>query len=318
MRSKRAQSLLLREYIPFFLRLACIAAIGLQIGHADTVRLLAAIIIVRACRVLTSLDTTRIIVLRRGSSSDQRKADLSRAALVEGFSLMAEIIVLACAAMTIGAMGDRLSAGLILIAGLGAPADHLRFLGRSRRPRHMFRTMYPIALAALVAIASIYPGQSVMIFAGAFALSRWLALLAVIPGNAPLPQKTLRHPFHWTEAARRTAILGRRRFDYRIGRGILSAMLGPVGSLIARTGRGLKLHHRGNKSLIDRFGMNKIGWISMGGLMLALLAHMLITEPSSLLLLAAVMRIAATALSAWVWSGYAENIDEPVDQDDFD
>ena len=320
MTPKRMKAVFLREYLPFTIRLASIAIVAVAVGHADTVRLIAAVIVGRAARALTSLDTSRLILLRRGSETTQRTADLRRAALLETICLGAELAVLGAFALALFLIGDGKSAILILAAAAGAPPEHFLFLARADRPRRVFRHVRPIAMIALVALVSITSPAHVLNFVLAFAASRWIAVFAAMFGGAkPVTRgKQITSPFRWTDAARRTGTLGKRRIGYLIGKQILSAFLGPVGGIAARTGRGFRIHER-SVPMVDRVGIHRLAIVSCIAFAAAAAGHAIFVEPSTLILAAATARIAATAISTASWARYAtDSVDTIEDEDEDD
>jgi hypothetical protein len=120
-------------------------------------------------------------------------------------------------------------------------------------------------------------------------------------------------PLVFAELAARTEASARRRLTYRMAKSVLGGLLGPVGTVIARTGRGARLDDKISR-LIPRHrgGMATLTLVSSG----VMLFFLVLGEPATLVISSAAARIAASGGSALLWWNYASALLPDEDDDD--
>lgn len=145
----------------------------------------------------------------------------------------------------------------------------------------------------------------------ALALREWGGLSAVwlVRGSRPAAAPAVLPVLGFSEIASRTSLAARRRLIYRIGKVALS-VLGPIGSIIARTGRGGGLDGR----LAQRLSVNPIyiGLLALGCSAAAVATIVVDRGPPALLVASVMARVAAASLSVliwWRWNGSASDFD---------
>jgi hypothetical protein len=118
----------------------------------------------------------------------------------------------------------------------------------------------------------------------------------------------------FAELAARTEAAARRRLIYRMAKSLLSGLLGPFGSVIARTGRGARLDAKLSRMVPRHRGGMALLALASGGVMLFFLV--VAREPATLVLAAVSARIAASAGSALLWWNYGTALKLEEDDDD--
>lgn len=153
--------------------------------------------------------------------------------------------------------------------------------------------------------------------AAVLALRDWGGLVATLLFGARRgpPPLACSDPLSFAETAARTERVAHRRLTYRISKGLLAMLLGPVGGFAARTGRGAGLDTR----LARVVPRSRSGIAALVFAMTAVssVAFSLSREPAALLLAAAALRVAASAGSILLWWKYAQAVPE-ADEDDED
>jgi hypothetical protein len=304
-----------REYVPLAALVLTWLAIGATIGHADAVRLLAALTFVRAARALTAPATLPLLRKRMGRKDGGRQA--IRVALgVEAVALCGALVALA------GILGFLSWAGgpqMVLLALLFAPALPARFvmpLTAARSTAGLYRPS--LAFMGLgVAAAGWLLGADEYGLAMLFAAREWLALAAAYLLAPPRRRMRKRpEPLNWRDIANRSHARGRKNAAYRFSKIFLHALLGPFGSVAARTGRGLRVDRK-----LERFvphhpavlGLVAVGLTAASGALIVL-----IPEPALLLAAASLLRTAASAGNILIWGWLATEVQEADDEDDED
>lgn len=239
----RMMRLGLGEYLPLVLTVALWAVIVAAIGHADTVRLLAATVAMRAIQMLTRISTASSLRSRVGVLKAVRRQARRFAYIVQGAVLAVSLALVLLFAAGLEAIGQHQIALFLPLIAVGLPA---------RVPRYAdVRTSSPYFRLALAggglaaALAGWAAGLGVVGMALAFGAREWIAFVVVRwwPKAAHVPARPLDAPLGFAEVARNTAISGRRLLTYRITKVALT-LFGPVGNFAARTGRGLNWHNR--------------------------------------------------------------------------
>jgi len=121
-------------------------------------------------------------------------------------------------------------------------------------------------------------------------------------------------PLRFAELAMRTEAAARRRLTYRMAKSVLGALLGPFGSLIARTGRGAKMDARISRMIPRHRGGMALLTLSTAAVMLFFL--WVAREPSTLVIASAAARIAGSGGSALLWWPYGVTASPDEDDDD--
>ena len=300
-----------REYAPWAGTLLCWLIITLTVGTADAARLLAAGLFVRSLRYLVAPNSNPSLARRTTAPRAILRQAMATALKLEAAALLAGALLLSLLLSSFEAMGLAKTAGLCLLVAAGLPARFLYPLVGGRRHFIIARSGLSWGGAVLAAVAWLLdaglPGMAL-----ALGLREWIALGASLwlarrnPDKPPYAEK-----LHWHEIGAYSFRTARRRFAYRLGKGILTAVLGPVGGFAARTGRGVGMVAR-----IERFAPTSVPLLVLlcfggGGASLALLAWL--PEPSLHIVAATLFRIAVASGSILLWYRFR---DVPVGRDD--
>jgi len=307
--------LAVREYLPLAGWLATWAMLGLALGHADAVRMFAANTFVQSLRNLCALEMTGTLARRIGIE-EAFLPSRKRALRIDLLVLLACLLVSALLAGFLDLRGMDVAAGMVLLIGLGIPARHPGGVLAVRRDREVPWRL-GTAGTAVIGIALVWQlGGNWWEAALVLGLREWGGLLATFlfgrrrpPASPPEPRVLT-----FDELAARTEASARRRLTYRMAKSVLGGLLGPFGTVIARTGRGARLDARVNR-LIPRHrgGMAVLTAVS-GGTMLFFL--IVAREPATLVFASAAARIAGSGASALIWWNYAKFLDDDEDDDD--
>lgn len=226
------------EYLPLLLTVAWWAVILAAVGHADTVRILAAAVAVRGLMMVTRISTAPALRARFGSSKLIRRQSRRFAFLVQGGVVSASAALVALLVVGLDAIDQHQIAAFLPWIAVGLPARGLRYADvRTNSP--YFRLA--LALGGLVAaLGGWAAGLGAIAMALSFGLREWIAYLVIRfwPKGVREPAAPLENPLGFAELARNTAISGRRHLTYRLAKVALT-MAGPAGNFAARTGRGL-------------------------------------------------------------------------------
>ena len=308
--------LAVREYIPLALSVATWLMIGLAVGHADVVRLLAANTFVQAARSLATLELTTVFKRRLGSERSVFRASRRTALRIELGGLLACAVLLAGIAWFLDWRGMAAAAAMVAIGAISLPARHPGMVLVIGRDRAATWRIAAAATGAIGAAAVLLMGLEWWAAAIVFALRDWGGLLASLL-FAPRRDRD-RHqeptPLTFAEAAGQTESTARQRLTYRIGKSMLGAILGPFGSIAARTGRGVQIDRKLSRYIPRHRG----GFVIFTAVTLAGgLAFLLVSrEPSALLLGAALLRVSASGGSALLWWNYGSVVVDQEDDDD--
>ncbi len=304
-----------REYLPMVGWLGTWAMLAVALGHADTVRLLAANTFLQALRALCTVEMTAAIGQRIGRPQ-ALAVSRGRALRIDLLVLGAALLLAALLAGALYARGAAELAIMLAAVTVGLPARHpgmVIIAGRN----------HAVTWRAGVAMASLGGGAATLLLgldwwwaALLFGARDWggllLSLLAAKPREAAeVPSE---QPLRFAEVAARTEYLARRRITYRLAKGVLGAALGPFGTVVARTGRGFRLD-----SKLSRLVPRHRGGMAFFTLVTATIAAGLIAlsrEPFLLFLAANSLRLAGSAGSALLWWNYGSAIAVDDDADD--
>jgi hypothetical protein len=313
---RRLLRLSLREYLPLLMTIALWAAVIAAIGHADTARLLAATVALRAVQMFTRLTTAPSIKTRVTAPKAIRRQARRFARLVQLGVLAVNIVLIVALAGALDAVGQQQIALFLPLVAIGLPARVLRY-SDVRTDSPYFRLALSgggLAMALLAWMA----GLGAVGMGLAFGMREWVAYVVIRfwPKAAHVPSRPVGEPLSFAEIGRNTAISGRRQLTYRITK-IALTIFGPVGNFAARTGRGLNWHARIEPYLPHRLS----GFILMaatttgGALFLALRSG----EPAAMVGAAGLMQLAGAATNiALMWTFLPDRNDPGlvVDEDD--
>lgn len=304
-----------REYLPLSGWLLTWAIITTAIGLGDATLLLAATIFVRAAQSVAAMDTGR--ALRRRFAAGAKVFQRSRrlAIRIELLSLAGAALILCVLTLVLAATQRMDVVHAVALIGLGMPARVLSVLRRPPPPSILSRQVLAWGGVLLVAIAAV-GDLSVAAFAAAMGLREWLAfaagLMRVTARTATVSDAAAEsaHDSSLTfrEVANLTAVRARHRLSYRLVKSVLGIILGPFGSLFARTSRGVGLHKR----LICFTPRTRAAGtlLALTAFSVAIAVLTFVREPAAVLACAALLRLSASAATAVLWWNYAEAGDE--------
>jgi hypothetical protein len=316
-KKKRLKQLAWREYLPLAATAAMWAVIVLSIGHADTARLLAAVVMVRAVQLCTRLATGMALNLRLQASAALQRQAKRFAFAAQTAALAIALMLVALIAEGMKAIDQKQIAAFLPYVALGMPARYWR--------QADVRTSSPflrlaLALSGLVTVSFGWAlGWPVTLMGLAFSAREWVAyfVLRWWPRAPRIPKQRVDEPLHFDEVARYTVILGRRLLTYRLTKSLLS-VFGPIGNAAARTGRGLNWHSRFEPYMPHHFG----GFVGFSLLTLGAAFYLAMRsgEPAAMVVAAGVLQVSGATLNVvmlWRWLPHRE-VDIQLGYDDDD
>lgn len=291
-------------------------ALGLAIGHADTVRLLAANAFLAAIRAVGTLQVVPPLAQRIGANEAIWKKSMRRAWRLDLISLAA---CAALAMLLVGLLdlrGMSVAATMLAILSISLPARTPGRLlaAKRRRIAHWRVGASAVALVGGLAVLGLeLPWQAAALV---LAARDWGGLLMALAFSPPrkLPKTIAHDPLMFSEVAGSTEGSARRRLSYRMLKSLLVGVLGPAGNFAARTSRGARLDSR-LASMVPR---HRGGMLVFAATTLAVSLFFLIVsrEPSTLLLSGAFARLTGSAWSAILWWNYGTDLVGDEDDDD--
>lgn len=306
------------EYAPLIGNTLLWSQVVVHLGAKPAATLLAANLCTLAAVNLTVVVTRGVVHRRRHATPAVWRATLRMAWGVEALSALAGMATMLALVLAYDVIGRSELAVLALIQIAGLPA---RYNGPVRE-RTRFGNVNRLVRAwggALLVGGVLLAGGGAREAAAALALREWLAtgIAALLPGHRDIPDvEACGEAPRLAEFAASTAQFNARRMAYRIGKSLLSMILGPAGGLIARTSRGMRLERRlsmsGPKA---RWSIRLIAVGASGG---ALLFPALVKGPGALVVGATLLRIGFSALSALFWLRHAGDFVSPDDDEDDD
>ena len=313
-----AKRLALREYLPLGGWVLSWIMIGLAVGHADAVRLLAANAFVQAIRNVCTVDAMQVFGLRSRSEEANFKQARGAALRFELGGLAACALATIIIVVLLGYRGLHDAAGMVAIVAIGIPArtpGALLVAHRKRLPHWRIAS----AMTFLVGSTMVLPLAMHWVAAAiVLALREWGGLVGtlIFAPERSLEERGINKPLRFAEAARRTEAGARQKLSYRLISSLSSLVLGPLGNVAARTGRELGKLDRRLARLVPR---SKSGFIlfTVGTAAGAAFFLLVSREPSTLLAAAAFTRLSASGASVLLWwrfAGHASN-DEQLDED---
>ncbi len=271
------------------------------IGHAQTARLLAAVVLVRAVQMLTKLATTTSLRLRIAADGAVRRQARRFAFNLQSAALAIALIIIAALAEGLKAIDQHQIAAFLPFVAIGAPARYWR-LADVRTASPYFRLALGVSGLATAGLAWGL-GWPAMLFGLAFGLREWIAYAALRwwPREPRVPKSVIDQPLRFIEVARYSVILGRRLLTYRLTKSLL-AVLGPIGNAAARTGRGLNWHSRFEPYVPHHLG----GFIAFSVLTFGAAAYLALRsgEPAAMIVAAGLLQVCGAATNVllfWRW-----------------
>lgn len=315
--AKRAVHLTGQEYLPMLATIAFWALSAFTIGHADTARLIAVTVILRAVIMLASLSSSGPLRRRLNASHEVLGKSRRNVLLMELGSLGMAAALVAAITMGFETANRSMLALMLPLCALSLPVRSYRGIDPRANPIGL---RLAIALGTVIAGGAawaLFPAPAGM--ALAYGAREWLALILTFLfftnrlATATPTDEVLKFP----EVARNTVVGSRRRLAFRLTKNIL-AVFGPFGNVAARTGRGLQL----DKKLEPYMPHNRTGFtlfaLVTGGAATALL--MLSSKPVAALVAAAMFQLCAIAMNILILWRYLPKRDDPnlviVDDDD--
>lgn len=289
-----------QEYLPLAAWVLSWAALTAALGLSAAVVLMAANGFVQAIRSLFLLQSSDAVAVRLDCALEAKSQARKFAFRADVASLAGCLALLLPFAFLLDAGGLTNIATMMLIMSVGLPARTPGLLCFDRRWNG---TAWRIgSAAAMVAGACLVLtlGLDWMWGALVLAIREWGGLLAVWVtrrtqvGVAIAPTRDL----HFAEIAARTSLAARRRLVYRIGKVTLS-LLGPLGSILARTGRGIGFDGRLAQSFEIR--PTYIALVAMACCAAVVATLTFSPDPSALLIASVIARIGAASISVLLW-----------------
>ena len=305
-----------REYLPLLCIVAMWGLILAALGHADTARLFAATLMVRAIQMLTRLSTAPSLKSRIAAEPGVRRAARRLALFAQGVALCVALLLVALLMLGMHRIGQWQIALFLPLIAVGMPAKVLRNTD-TRTDSPYFRLALAGGGLATAALGWAAGWQAVGMGL-AFGAREWIAYAALRlwPKPPPVPKRPTTQPLAWPEIARNSAISARRLITYRFTK-IALAVFGPVGNVAARTGRGLKWHSRIEPYLPHRFSGFLLFVLATGGAGVFLAARS--GEPAAMVAAGGLFQLAAAAANILLMWRHLPNRDDPnlvVDDDD--
>ena len=314
-RKKQIKQLAWREYLPLAASAAMWGVILLEIGHADTARLLAAVVMVRATQYATRMATPTALKLRIKASKPVRRQAKGLAFNIQAGALLFALVLVVLLTEAMKTIGQDKIASFLPYVALGMPARYLR-LSDVRTASPYFRLALGASGLVTVALgwAMSWPATLLGL---AFGAREWVAyaVLRWWPREPRIPKATIDEPLTFAEVARFTVILGRRLITYRLTKALLG-VFGPIGNAAARTSRGLNWHAKIEPYVPHHLG----GFIGFSVLTLGAAAYLALRsgEPAAMILVAGLMQVGGAASNVvffWRWLP-DRDVDIPLSYDD--
>jgi hypothetical protein len=313
-----AKRLAIREYVPLGSWILSWFMIGLAVGHADVVRLLAANAFVQVIRNLCTVQAMQVLGRRAGAEDGVFEAARRVALRIELKSLIACICATALLCFILSGRGLQEAAAMVAIAALAIPARNPAALLVARRDRiAAFRLGSAVTFAVGAALVLLF-GLHWAAAAAVLALREWGGLVAtmLLAPRRVRPGHVWTEPLTFAEAARRTEGSARQKLSYRLISSLASLLLGPFGNFAARTSREVGKLDRRLARLVPR---SKSGFVlfTLGTAGTSAFFLFVSREPSTLLGAAAFARLASSGGAVLLWWRYGgETVeDEEPDED---
>jgi hypothetical protein len=289
-----------QEYVPFTAWVLAWAAMTAAVGLSTAMSLMAANAFVQATRSLFLTQSFDAISARHDCAPDLRARARRLALRVDIVVLLGSIALLIPLAAGMLALGLTELATMMLVIALGLPARTPAVLALSRRTIgtawRMGSALTLLGGGGLVALFDLHWAWAAL----ALGMREWGGFIAAsfVGGSRPATTTASISHLGFSEIASRTSLAARRRLVYRIGKVVLS-VLGPIGSILARTGRGGGLDRR----LAQSLSLNPVyvGLLAVACSAAAVVTVVMNREPPALLIASVVARVAAASFSVLIW-----------------
>ena len=300
-----AKRLAIREYMPFGGWILSWFFIGLTLGHADAVRLLAVNGFLQAIRQVCTVEAMQVLGRRAGLDRVTYKAARKVAVRIEATFLLVWLAAVAGLAAILNYRGFGEPAAMLAIASLGIAARNPLAILVAKRDRGI---SWRLGSAATFVVASglvFLFGLPWWAAAVALAARDWGGLISTMlfAARREASEKD-REPLTFAEAARRTEMSARQQLSYRLISSVATLTLGPFGKFVARTSREVGRLDSRLARLVPR---KKSGFLlfTAGTLGAAIFWLVVAREPSTLLASAAFTRLSASGIAVLLWWRYA-------------
>ena len=315
-----AKRLAIREYAPFGGWILSWFFIGLALGHADAVRLLAVNGFVQSIRQICTVEAMQVLGRRTGLDKAIYKAARKVAVRIESIFLLVWLAATAGLVALLNYRGFAEPAGMLAIASLGIAARNPLALLVAKRDRGI---SWRLGSAPPDSRPSPSPTSGLVFLFGlpwwaaaiALAARDWGGLVATIL-FAPVrsPSETSREEMTFAETARRTEMSARQQLSYRLISSVATLTMGPFGKFVARTSREVGRLDSRLARLVPR---KKSGFLLFVAITLgaAISSLFVAREPSTLLASAAFTRLAASGVVVLLWWRFAG---DPAEDDFMD
>lgn len=296
----RWHRLVRREFIPLIAKIVLWGSIGWVLGVLPLMQLLSASFCIYAAHGLFAVATARAIRQRDGAAADTSRTAKRRAWTLECGSALACLIALWLIGSLYTSLGRDEVVPLLLLMSWGLPARCNGPL-RARMKRYVPRLLRGCVGVAFVGLILLLEPSTSNV-ALAMAAREWatvliMALIAMHPSVA-VPKNVRCDAPAWTEFFAATSALSIRRLFYQTSRSVLHFMLGPFGTLLARTGRGLGLMKHADS--VSR-ALTLAAIAAVAGLTATVYLARVLPGPGGLAMSALMLRLGCLGASALLW-----------------
>ncbi|HYI42110.1 MAG TPA: hypothetical protein VD768_00600, partial [Sphingomicrobium sp.] len=273
--------------------------------------------LIQGARALCTLELMRVLARRAAAPDTVWRAS-------RRIALKIDLAALVACALAVGGLVGVLAlrdlpkaATMVAVIALAIPAKHPFGLLVARRNRDVIWRLgvgVTAVAGAAVVLALGLPWQAAAVV---IAVRDWGGLLAtaLFAGRRAPTTKDMAETLTFAEAAAHTEATARRQLSYRLMKTLFAMILGPVGNIAARTGRGAGRFDSKLSRLMPR---NRAGIITFSTACAAIAMVLILVsrEPLMFLVAAAFARLAALGGSAILWWKYKAPADEADDDDD--
>jgi hypothetical protein len=161
-------------------------------------------------------------------------------------------------------------------------------------------------------------GADAATFALLFAASAWVAVLLSFALAPPIRPKEVSPvgELNWREIADYSHARARKQAAYRISKFMLYSILGPLGSIAARTGRGLRMDQKAERFVPRHPAVLGLLTAATAGASAALV--LALPKPALLVIAAALLRVSAAAVNILIWAWLSSSAPPDAELDEFD
>ena len=322
---RASRRLVIREYLPMAGSILLWAAVAAACGVTDAALLLTAWALVSAVRSLVAVNLQLPVALSLRQGWRIAPSAWRRVWLYEAATALFALGLIALLASALASVAGQHIGALLLVVAIGLPARHIgplvAYVGSRGRETGIAAPARSLGGALLAGIAAFFQADP-LVFAAILAMREWFGLIALIisllttKSSAATLDQPVRHAFEWGLIARASGRHGRKRIAYRMLKTVLSGLLGPVGTALARTMRGTNL-----LAAIERrpaYAANIAASVAVATTLaiFGVLSHGV--TPAHLVAVSALFRLACIGANAWFWSvvGGFDALPDDDDEDD--